>query len=343
MSHTAKARWKVILNLATIVGLAILIYAIRDQIIESLRNVGNIKWWLLGFIPVWQFLNYDAYARQNLALFAILGEKLRYRYLYRVMLELNLVNYIFPSGGVSGFSYFSLRLKDKNVSGAKASLVQLMRFILVFISFQGLLFLSLILLSFSGKVNRFVLLTGGSLATLIFVGTLGIAFVIGSKRRIHGFFGFITNTLNSIIHIVRPKHPETINVARMQDAFEELHDNYMLIKADYGALRKPLLWSLVANTTEILTLYTVYVAFGQWVNPGAVILAFAVANFAGFLSVLPAGIGIYETLMTAVLAVGGVPPAVSLPVTVMYRIVSMTIQIIPGYYFYHGHLHRKPA
>lgn len=343
MSQKAKARWKMILNLATIAGLAILVYAIRHQISDSLHTIGQIRWWLLGLLVVWQILNYDAYVRQNIGLFKILGEKPAYRYLYKVILELNFVNHVFPSGGVSGFSYFSLRLKEKGISGTKSSLVQLMRFVLVFIAFQILLFLSLIMLSFSGRVNRFVLLTGGSLATLIFVGTIGIAFVIGSKSRINSFFGFLTKGLNRIIHVVRPKHPETINVANVQEKFEELHENYLLIKADYNALKMPLVWSMVANLTEIMTLYTVYIAFGHWVNPGAVILAYAVANFAGFLSVLPAGIGVYETLMTAVLAAGGISPAVSIPVTVMYRIVSMIIQLIPGYYYYHRFLHRKTA
>jgi uncharacterized protein (TIRG00374 family) len=91
----------------------------------------------------------------------------------------------------------------------------------------------------------------------------------------------------------------------------------------------------MANLTEILAVYVVYVAFGHWINPGAIILAYALANFAGLISVLPGGIGIYEAIMTAVLAVAGVPASVSIPVTVMYRVINITIQVIPGYYFYH--------
>lgn len=338
MSQNSKTRWKLILNIITFVGLIVLIFVIRKQIWDSLNQIKTIRWWLLGLLAVWQFLNYDAYARQCRYLFKILGKDLSYRHLYRVSLELNFVNHVFPSGGVSGFSYFGMRLKNKGVSAAQASLVNLMKFVLVFISFQILLFLSLIMLSFSGDVNNFVLLIGGSLTTLVLVGTIGIAFIIGSKRRINNFFGFITKLLNRLIHIVRPKYPETINTEKAQKTFEELHDNYMLIKADFGALKRPFLWSMVANVTEVLTLYTVYIAFGHWVNPGAVILAYAVANFAGFISVLPAGVGVYETLMTAVLAAGGIPPSISLPVTVMYRVVSMVIQVIPGYYYYHRNL-----
>jgi uncharacterized protein (TIRG00374 family) len=99
----------------------------------------------------------------------------------------------------------------------------------------------------------------------------------------------------------------------------------------------------MANTTEILAVYVVYIAFGHWVNPGAVILAYAVANFAGLISVLPGGVGIYEALMTATLAAAGVPAAVSIPVTVMYRVLNITIQVIPGYFFYHKALHKDDA
>ena len=79
----------------------------------------------------------------------------------------------------------------------------------------------------------------------------------------------------------------------------------------------------------------VYIAFGQWVNPGAIILAYAVANFAGLIAVLPGGVGVYEALMTAVLASAGIPVAVSLPVTIMYRILTILMQLPIGYFYYH--------
>ena len=91
---------------------------------------------------------------------------------------------------------------------------------------------------------------------------------------------------------------------------------------------------MVANITEIAALYAVYVAFGEYVNIGAVILAYAVANFAGLISVLPAGIGIYEFLMTGVLVATGVPAGLSISVTIMFRLVTMAVQLPPGYFFY---------
>lgn len=335
MSDKSKSNWKLILNIVSAVAFLALIYFLWDDIVESFNTIGRINWGLLLLLPIWQVLNYDAYTRQNRSLFAILGEKVSYKFLYKLNLELNFVNHILPSGGVSGFSYFSLRMKEKGVSGTKASLVQLMRFVLVYVAFLLLLVIALVLLSFNGQINGFVMLAGGSISTLILIGTVLIAYIIGSQRRIHAFFGFITKALNRVIHVFRRNHPETISMDRAQKAFNDLHNNYSMIKNNYATLKWPLLWSLIANITELLTIYTVYLAFGHVVNPGAIILAYAIANLAGFLSVLPSGIGVYEALMTAVLAIGGIPAAVSIPVTVMYRVLSMIIQVVPGAYLYY--------
>ena len=56
-------------------------------------------------IPV-QALNFQTYALMYDDLLRFLGHKISISKLYRITLELNFVNHVFPSGGVSGFSYF---------------------------------------------------------------------------------------------------------------------------------------------------------------------------------------------------------------------------------------------
>ena len=330
-----RSRWKLALTIITLIALVALCYFARDQIAETFHNFGEVNNYALIFMLVGQAINYHSYSRMYQSLFEILNEKVDYKRMLRIILELNFVNNIFPSGGVSSFSYFGIRMKAEGVNTGKSTLIQMMRFILTFVSFQILLFVGLIMLALGGNANGFTLLVAGSLATLLFVGTLGVAFIVGSKRRINAFFTYITRFVNRLIHIFRRAHPETINIARVERVFTELHENYMLLKNDPKVLKKPLWYALWANIGEIATVYVVFIAFGQWVNPGAVILAYAVANFAGLISVLPGGVGIYEALMTGVLAAAGVPAGTSLPVIVMYRILNMTLQLTPGYYFYH--------
>ncbi|MBI3624470.1 flippase-like domain-containing protein [Candidatus Saccharibacteria bacterium] len=338
MQNISRSRWKVVLNWVTFIALAVLIFAVRHQIWETVQNLTRVNLFALPLMLVWQILNYNAYANLYRDYFRILGERIRYRSMLRVSLELNFINNVFPSGGVSSFSYFSLRMKDADVPASKSTVVQLAKFITIFVSFQFLLLIGLFLLAVAGHANRVTILVSGSLTTLSVVATLGLAFVIGSQRRINSFFTFMARLINRVIYLFLRHSPEAINIEKVRDSFFRLHENYVLLKSDYRVLKRPLMWALVANLTEVLTVYTVYIAFGYFVNPGAVILAYAVANFAGLISVLPGGIGVYEALMTAVLAASGISPGVSIPVTIMYRVLNMSIQLPPGYYFYHKNL-----
>jgi uncharacterized protein (TIRG00374 family) len=173
------------------------------------------------------------------------------------------------------------------------------------------------------------------------IGTFAFVMIIGSRRRINATFTFLTKAINKTIHIIRPKHPETINIERAEHAFEELHVNYKTIESHWRELKRPFFWAFMANLTEVLSIYVVYLAFGDAVNIGAIILAYAVANFAGAVSILPGGVGIYEALMTGVLVAAGVPAGISVSVTVMYRVLNTLIQVPPGYFLYHRALHRS--
>jgi uncharacterized protein (TIRG00374 family) len=336
-----KRRWKLVLNVATVVALLALVYFVRDQIIETFTNIQRVHIWaLLLMIPL-KWINNDAQTRMYQGLFKVVGNQLNYRFLFKASLELNFVNSVFPSGGVSGISYFGVRMRGKHISGGKATVVQLMKLLLLFLSFEILLIIGLLFMAIGGRVNDLVILAAGSLSTLLFVGTVAFVMIIGHERRINATFTAITKGLNWLIARFRPKRPDAINIGKARESVYELHRNYKVIESQYKRLKWPFFWAFVANLTEVLAIYVVYIAFGQWVNMGAVILAYSVANFAGLVSVLPGGVGIYEALMTGVLVAAGVPAALSFPVTVMYRVLSMGIQLPAGFYFYHKALRSK--
>lgn len=339
-SSFLRRNWKLLVNILTLVALGVLVYFIRHELADTLANLRRVNVWvLLLLIPI-EVVNYHSQVRLYHSLFQSVGHKLSYSGLLKVSLELNFVNHVFPSGGVSGISYFGLRMKSFGVSGAKSTLVQTMKLVLLFLTMAGLLFVGMFLLAAHGRASNLTMFIGTALLMLVFAGMAVFTYIIGSKTRINGFFTWLTRRLNRLIQLVRPKHPETINIGAARQAFDEFHDSYMELQRKRRELREPLGWALIANLTEILMVYVVYIAFGEWVNFGAIILAYAVANFAGLVSVLPGGVGVYEALMTAVLATAGISPAVSIPVTVMYRVLSTLIQVPPGYYLYHRVLHR---
>ncbi len=323
-----------ILTVLTLVVLVVLVYSLRDEISSVISDLGKVNAFALFLVIPLQIWNYDAYARFYKSLFATLGETVDYRSMYRFTLELNFVNHILPSGGVSGISYFNLRMRSLGISTAKSTLSQVLKMFLLYFSFQPLLILGLFFLAMRGHANNLIMVVASSLITLLVVGTFIGIYIIEDRRRINATLTALTKALNWLIHLIRPKYPETINIRRAQETFGELHENYKHIKNNWRQLKMPFFYMMLANATEVATVYVVYLAFGQLVNVGAVILAYAVANFAGLLSVLPAGIGVYEGLMTAVLAATGIAAKLSIPVTLMYRVVSMAVQLIPGYILY---------
>jgi len=330
-----KRRWKLILNIVTVVALLVLMVAIRDQLIATFENLAKVNAWLLLLLIPVQVVNYHAQAKLYQGLFGLLGNKLRYSFLLRASLELNFINHVFPSGGVSGISYFGVRLKNDEITGGKATLVQVIKLGLLFLSFEALLIAGLLFMAIGNRVNSLVILLTTAITTLMVVGTFAFVMIIGSKRRINATFTFVTKVLNKILHFFLPKSPETINMKRAEQAIDELHNNYKMIESQWRQLKMPLFWAFLANLTEVISIYVVYIAFGEWVNFGAIILAYAVANFAGLVSVMPGGVGVYEALMTGVLVAAGIPARLSLPVTVMYRVLNTLIQVPPGWVLYH--------
>lgn len=333
-----RQHWKLILNIVTIVALVLLAYAIRHDLADTMENIKQVNAWALLLLLPLQALNYHGQTKLYGNLFTIVGNKLDYKFLYKTALELNFVNHVFPSGGAAGISYFGLRLKNGEITAAKATLIQVMKLALTFLAFEVLLVVGMLSLAAMGRVNNLTILVGAVLSTLLLVGTLTFAYIVGSKARISHFFTGVTKFLNRLIQLVRPKHPETINISRARHVFNDFHDNYQLLRQSLPQLKAPFGWAVLMNATEILSIYVVFLAFGEFINIGAVILAYGVANFAGLISVFPGGVGIYEFLMTAVLATAGVPASVSIPVIIMYRVLSTLIQVPPGYYLYQKNL-----
>lgn len=337
-----KRNWKFWLNIITVGALLIFAILIRHQLAQTIENFSQVHAWaLLLIIPI-EYFNYHSQAKLYQSLFGILGNQLGFKGLFETSLELNFVNSVFPSGGVSGVSYFGVRMRSDHVTGGRAAVVQLMKLVMIFISFEILLCIGLLVLAISGRSSDITILIAGSLTTLV-VGLTGLfMFIIGSEKRISSFLTFITKVVNQIVHMVRPSYPEAINVEKASRLFAELHHNYIEFRHKYKELRMPLVWAFFANLTEVLAVYVVYVAFGHWVNIGAVIIAYAVANFAGFISILPGGVGMYEAIMTAVMASAGVAASLSIPVVIMYRVVNTVLQLPPGYFFYRRTLLSNP-
>lgn len=341
-AHMLSKRVRAIINVVTIVALAVLLYFSWDQIQEGLREIGGAKWSIIFLMIPMQLLNYYAVARLYHDYLKNMGESVKMSEMYKIALELNFVNHVFPSGGVAGFSYLGLRLRRYGVPVSRTTLAQTMRFAATFVSFLLVLFLGMFLLSFSNQVGGVTLFIGISITVTTILGSLAGVFIISSEQRIKAFTAFLPKLVNKISKPLTKKR-NFIDIDRIERLFGDLHKDYVIALKDKSSLKRVFFWALLINVTEISTAYLAYVALGDLVNPGAVILAYAVASFAGLVAVLPGGIGVYEALMTAVLAGAGVPKALALSATLVYRIFTIIVFLPVGFVLYQLALRRGQA
>lgn len=333
-------KWKLWLNLATLVVLSIIIFLAWPDIVKATQRSMTLDIWpLLATIPL-QFLFYAAMAKFFFYFFEIIDAKVRFKTLVPAMIELNFVNHLLPSGGLSGFSYLTLRLRSYDVSTAKSTLAQIARFAFTFIAHIFLAFVALLFLAIEDRASSLVvLLVSGVVFTLLFCMGI-IIFVIGSKDRIVWFSKVLARCLNKMIHFFRRRHPETIKLTQVEKTFLELHEDYQLTRSHIQQTRKAFWWMLLSVLTEMIMLYAVFAAHGEWVNPGAVVLALIIASSAGLIAALPGGVGIYEPLMSAVFIAVGVSPDLAISATLVFRIISLLLSLLTGYVLYHRAIQR---
>ena len=98
MAEFFKKRWKLVLNIVTVLALGAVVYASRHDVLATIDNLGKVNTWaLLLMIPFSS--NYHAQTRMYQDMFGVVGNKLEYKDLYKLSLELNFVNHVFPAAG----------------------------------------------------------------------------------------------------------------------------------------------------------------------------------------------------------------------------------------------------
>jgi putative heme transporter len=316
-------------------ALALLIFLTWRDIIEAFYRLQTLNIWaLLAMLPL-LFLFYVTLSKFFSSFLAVFDAKVKIKTIFASILELNFVNHVFPSGGISGFSYLTMRLKPYGISTAKSTFAQMGRFGFALAGQIGLMFVSLFLLAIEGRASSLIILLVSILVfALIAVAVVGL-FVISREGRIISFTHSLAKFANRLIHIFRRKHPETINLKKIEVTLTELHADYANVRQNLVKMRTAFIWITLSTILEVALLYAVFVAHGAWVNPGAVVIAFVIANTAGLVAAVPGGIGVFEAIMTTVFIAVGIPPGLAVSVTLVYRVIMLVLNLATGAALYH--------
>lgn len=330
---TARISGRTWVSIATIVFLLAVLFFARHDIEQAYSLLGQVNLWILMLLVPLQFVSYYAAGEM---IFAYLKRqkhlKISSLMLTRLALEMNFVNHVLPSGGVSGISYMGWRLKHFGVSASRSTTAQLVRMVAAFGSYAVLLLVAVVLMLLDGDINRWVV--GATMSLVIVMGgaLAGVIYLLNHKKRLTAVARRCAAIANKLARLVRSKR--RTKRESIEAFFAEIQEDYRIIRANKRTLAVPFYWGLVFNVVEVAMFYVSFLALGHPINPAPLVIAYGLAGVAGFFMVTPGGAGAYEAIMVAFLAAAGLNPGIALVGILLTRVLLMIGTIAAGYIFY---------
>jgi uncharacterized protein (TIRG00374 family) len=324
-------------SVLTIILLGLIVFFAWDEITRAWELLGRVNLWILALLIPLQFMTYFAAGEM---MFSYLRQKKLIKHIApleqaRMALEMNFVNHALPSGGVSGISYMSWRLSKLQVPASKATVAQLVRYVAGFASFIVLLLISMAIITIDGGINRFIVLFGGLIVVVMLVGTFLLLVLVSSKRRSEAFGKIVAGIINRIISFLTlRKKRNVISSKIIANFFIEMHDEYLILRREPKILIKPFLWGLLFNALDATLFFVTFLAFGVFVNPAIILIAYGLASLAGAVVVTPGGAGAYEAIMVSFISGAGVSAGVVIAAVIVTRVIVLMGTIGFGYIFY---------
>jgi uncharacterized protein (TIRG00374 family) len=335
--------WRTRLNVATFVLIAVILVLARHELVEAWRLLGQVNLGILLLLVPIQFASYFASTEIFFTYLRARGQLRRTNTLQAtgMSLELNFVNHVFPSGGVSGVSYMVWRLGKLGVAAGQSTMAQIMKYVVQMGTFMVLMALALIWATIENRTASWVVVaTAIGITSLIFLVIFG-GYLVGSRSRMKNFAHWLTRTLNLLIRKVTfGRKPEAMKLARVERFFNDFHNDFMVLKNDKKLLTKPIIWSFLFNIFEIMLFMVSFWALGIWVNPAVLLIAYGAATLTGVFMLTPGGAGAYEAVMIGILTASGVAAGVAFAGVVLTRAILVIGTLASGFVVYQHALHK---
>lgn len=255
--------------------------------------------------------------------------------LMRISLELNFVNHVLPSGGVSGMSYMNWRLGKFGVPSGKSTMAQAVRYVTGFAALVALLVVAVLLVTIDGTVNRWIILMSSTLVSVMIIMTMTLIFLFNNESRMHSVARTIARLCNSLVRRATfGRTREVIKPGALVKFLGDMHDDYIALRRDKRVLIQPFLWGIFFTITEIAIFWIVFWALGSPVNPAPILIAYGLASLAGFIVVTPGGAGAYEAIMVMVLSIAGIRNSEAIAGILLTRVIILLVTIIAGWALY---------
>lgn len=330
-SKIAIRRFSLIFVILFLIAGTLIIALDWNQMQQVIRQAN----WLLA-VPCFLFtaLSYFCLGISLAMVFRVFRIKEDFGYLVKIGLASNAASYILNVGGATGVSLQYVLLKRRGLDTESILAPSLFQLYLSGLMLIVLLPISLLYILFSRQLP-FGPALGISIVTAILVLLLVLASitVFSSRARntlLHG--------LGRLVHfIIRRKIDTALN-----DFDDAMSHGVRSIRQHPKVLWIFLLVAVGDWGGTIAALWCCFAALGTFVGPGVLMTGFSLGITAGFISMVPGGLGVQEGSMVGIYSLLGIPVRTAVLAAIMFRIVYYFVPFLISIGFFHQLLQDSP-
>jgi uncharacterized protein (TIRG00374 family) len=327
IAHMSKFLVLLILFLGVV--LVIFSFSELEQTVETLQK-GNLWYILLAFLIQigWFFLVGITYG----SLYRLLGMQASIFNLTQMASAATFVNYVMPTGGVSGIAVFVNAAKNTaqkySRSPGKITLAAALFVLMDQTAFIAVLALGIIVL-----IRRNDLSAGEITASIIFLciaSLLAFTLYLG-YRSADAMGAFLARLVRLVNTILRPViRRDYLQEARAHAFAREMADGLASLPHSPRSLLKPFFLALLNKGLMICILLCAFLAFQVPYSPGTIIGGYAIGYLFTIVSPTPAGIGVVEGVLPLALRTLRVVWSQAIVITIVYRAMTFWVPLGVG-------------
>ena len=121
-----------------------------------------------------------------------------------------------------------------------------------------------------------------------------------------------------------------VDKAHLEGLFRQMSARVRELAREPRTLVRATVWATANWLLDAASLYVFVGAFGHWVNPDGLLVAYGLANVLAALPITPGGLGVVETVLTSGLVGFGTTRGVALLGVLSYRLVNFWLPIPLG-------------
>jgi uncharacterized protein (TIRG00374 family) len=320
---------------ALTVGLALVgfLVALTDGR-ELLRTAASIRPVMLVLPVVLTLLSYATMSRSYQGIAVAAQVRLPFRDWLRITFVSNTVNYLVTSAGLSGFAVRMFLLAQQGVPSGRAVLISLVQTFLTNFTLLLVILGGFVTLLVSASLPR-PAITAAAVAVCAFTAVLGWAVVLVFNRRLRRrTLFYLANAAHVVLRRVVPRWtPGRVHLWRFQ---HDLNAGLEFLLSTKSRMAAPAFWILLDWALTVSILWSAFRAVNHTIAPGLVVVGFAVGICLSLVSLVPGGLGVMETSMTAVFVSLGVPAEPAVVAVLIFRVAYYILPLLVSLFFFHG-------